>query len=56
MATQKAIKLKEDAHRKHLEDSLLEIARIMEEMLEMLNKLSSSPHQVNKQGLKRRIK
>ena len=57
MATQKAIKLKEDAHRKHLEDSFLvvlaaleQIKEQQEQMLEMLRKLS--PHQ----GLKRRVK
>lgn len=57
MSTQKALKLKEDAHRKYLEDSFVEVLQVLEklqqqqvQMLEMIRKLS--PHQ----GLKRRVK
>ncbi len=56
MATQKALKLKEDAHHKHLEDSILGILEALEalreqqaQMLEMMRK-TNPQHGFNKRS------
>ena len=60
MATQKILKLKEDAHRKHLEDSILEILeavkKLQEQQAQMLQMLEESLNRLSlpRPALKRR--